>query len=116
SISDLSSKVRDHPNDAAAWLQLAQAYQADGQTDPAIGAYLRYLNLRPKDQSGLAGAATLLDERAQREQQRLSVYQAKASQYTAPSTSSAASALKLAPAITHPLEQTLSQPYTTKAQ
>ena len=35
SISDLSAKTRDHPNDAPAWLQLAEAYQADNQTDAA---------------------------------------------------------------------------------
>ena len=41
SISDLQSKTRQHPNAAPAWRDLARAYQADGQTDAAIGAYLR---------------------------------------------------------------------------
>ena len=116
SISDLSNTVHDHPNDAVAWRQLAEAYQADGQLDPAIGAYLRYVGLRPKDQNGLSGTATLLEERATKEQQRLSVVEAQAAQYTAPATASASSALKLSPALTHSLENSLSQPYTTKAQ
>src|SRR5712691_4262936 len=112
SISDLSSKVRKNPNDAAAWLQLAGAYQADGQLDPAIGAYTRYVSLRPKDQAGLSGAAALLDQRAQRNSSKASRYQALASQYTGPTTASPAGGLKLAPAFTYPIEQALAQPYT----
>jgi hypothetical protein len=89
SISDLQSKTRDHPNDAPAWLQLAAAYQTNGQTDAAIGAYLRYIGLRPKDQNGLSGAATLLELRARRSQSQLTKAQALAAQYQAPASASA---------------------------
>jgi tetratricopeptide (TPR) repeat protein len=116
SISDLSAKTRDHPNDAPAWLQLAEAYQADNQTDPAIGAYLRYIALRPKDQNGLSGAASLLELRAQRTQNQLSKAQVLAAQYTAPSTASAAQSLKLAPALKHSVADALAQPYSTRVQ
>src|SRR6476646_7213068 len=89
SISDLQSKTRQHPNDAPAWRSLAGAYQADGQTDAAIGAYLRYVALRPQDQSGLLGAASLLELRARRTQAELTKAQTLAAQYT-----TAAKALK----------------------
>jgi cytochrome c-type biogenesis protein CcmH/NrfG len=107
SISDLQAKTRDHPNDAPAWRQLAAAYQADGQNDAAIGAYLRYIGLRPKDQNGLSGAATLLE---------LTKAQALAAQYTTPATASAAQSLKLAPSLTHSLQDALAQPYQTRVQ
>jgi len=116
SISDLSAKTRDHPNDATAWLQLAEAYQADNQTDAAIGAYLRYIALRPKDQNGLSGAASLLELRAQRTQSQLAKAQVLAAQYTAPSTASAAQSLKLAPALSHSVADALAQPYNTRVQ
>lgn len=116
SISDLQAKTRDHPRNAPAWLQLAAAYQADGQTDAAIGAYLRYIGLRPKDQNGLSGAATLLELRARKSQNQLSKAQALAAQYTTPATASAAQSLKLAPALTHSLQNALAQPYTARVQ
>jgi cytochrome c-type biogenesis protein CcmH/NrfG len=116
SISDLQSKTREHPNDAPAWRQLAAAYQADGQTDAAIGAYLRYVSLRPKDESGLLGAASLLELRARRTQTQLTKAQTLAAQYTTPATASAVQSLKLAPALTHSLQQALAQPYAARAQ
>jgi cytochrome c-type biogenesis protein CcmH/NrfG len=116
SISDLSAKTREHPNDATAWLQLAEAYQADHQTDAAIGAYLRYIGLRPKDPAGLTGGAALLELRAQQTQSQLTRAQALATQYTSPSTASAAQSLKLAPALSHSVADALAQPYNTRVQ
>jgi tetratricopeptide (TPR) repeat protein len=116
SVSDLQAKTREHPNNAPAWRQLAAAYQADGRNDAAIGAYLRYISLRPKDQNGLSGAATLLELRARKTQSQLTTAQSLAAQYTTPATASAVQALKLAPALTHSLQQALAQPYTTKVQ
>ena len=116
SISDLQTKTREHPNEAPAWLQLAGAYQANGQSDAAIGAYLRYIGLRPKDQNGLSSAATLLELRARKTQSQLTKAQALAAQYSAPATASAVQSLKLAPALSHSVLDALSQPYTTRAQ
>jgi cytochrome c-type biogenesis protein CcmH/NrfG len=116
SISDLSAKTREHPNNAPAWRELAAAYQADGQTDAAIGAYLRYIALRPKDQNGLSGGASLLELRARQSQTQLTKAEALAAQYTTPSSASAAHALKLAPALSHSVEDALAQPYNTKVQ
>ena len=116
SISDLSAKTREHPNNAPAWLQLAGAYQADGQTDAAIGAYLRYIALRPKDPTGLSGGASLLEVRARQTQNQLTTAQALAAQFTTPTTASAAQALKLAPALSHSVQDALAQPYNTRVQ
>lgn len=116
SISDLSAKTREHPNNAPAWRELAAAYQADGQTDAAIGAYLRYIALRPKDQNGLSGGASLLELRARQSQTQLTKAEALAAQYTTPSSASAAQALKLAPALSHSVQDALAQPYNTKVQ
>ena len=116
SISDLSAKTREHPNNAPAWRELAAAYQADGQTDAAIGAYLRYISLRPKDQNGLSGGASLLELRARQSQTQLTKAEALAAQYTTPSSASAAQALKLAPALSHSVQDALAQPYNTKVQ
>ena len=116
SISDLSAKTREHPNNAPAWRELAAAYQADGQTDAAIGAYLRYIALRPNDQNGLSGGASLLELRALQSQTQLTKAEALAAQYTTPSSASAAQALKLAPALSHSVQDALAQPYNTKVQ
>jgi predicted Zn-dependent protease len=116
SISDLSAKTREHPNNAPAWRELAAAYQADGQTDAAIGAYLRYIALRPKDQNGLSGGASLLELRARQSQTQLTKAEALAAQYTTPSSASAAQALKLAPALSHSVQDALAAPYNTKVQ
>jgi cytochrome c-type biogenesis protein CcmH/NrfG len=116
SIADLSTKTREHPNNAPAWRELAAAYQADGQTDAAIGAYLRYIALRPKDQNGLSGGASLLELRARQSQTQLTKAEALAAQYTTPSSASAAQALKLAPALSHSVQDALAAPYNTKVQ
>jgi cytochrome c-type biogenesis protein CcmH/NrfG len=115
SISSLNDKVRAHPNDAPAWLQLARAYQAAGQPDPAIGAYLHYVGLRPKDQGGLASAAAAIEQRALREQRKLTAAQAGAAQYTT-SPTSAIGSTKLAGALTNPVLDALARPYTTAEQ
>jgi len=116
SIADLSTKTREHPTNAPAWRELAAAYQADGQTDAAIGAYLRYIALRPKDQNGLSGGASLLELRARQSQTQLTKAEALAAQYTTPSSASAAQALKLAPALSHSVQDALAAPYNTKVQ
>ncbi len=115
SISDLRSRAQSHPNDAGAWLQLARAYQADGQSSQAISSYTTYLGLKPNDQSALSATATLLEQRGQSDARKVQQAQAAAQAYTQIGTATAASSLKLAPALTHPLMNTLAQPATTIA-
>jgi predicted Zn-dependent protease len=115
SISDLSSRVQSHPKDSGAWLQLARAYQADGQTSQAISSYTTYLGLKPRDQTALSATATLLEQRGQSDATKVQQAQAAAQAYTQVGSATAASSLKLAPALTHPLMNTLAQPATTIA-
>lgn len=49
SISSSQKKVAERPFNALYRKQLAQAYEAKGQTDNAITAWLEYGKLRPKD-------------------------------------------------------------------
>src|ERR1700745_3998847 len=49
-ISALLGKVHSTPKNAGAWLELARAYETSGQTDPSLGAYQQYLQLKPKDE------------------------------------------------------------------
>ena len=116
SISDLSSRVQSHPKDSGAWLQLARAYQADGQNSQAISAYTTYLGLKPKDQAALAATAGLLETRGSSDASKVQQAQAAAQAYTQIGTATAASSLALAPALTHPLMTTLAQPANTVSQ
>jgi tetratricopeptide (TPR) repeat protein len=59
SISKLTKKVDEHPRDAAARKQLAQAYETKGQTNDAISEYQQYTALRPKDADALLHLARL---------------------------------------------------------
>jgi cytochrome c-type biogenesis protein CcmH/NrfG len=115
SISGLSSQVQKHPKDAGAWLQLARAYQADGQNSQAISAYTTYVGLRPTDQNALSATATLLEQRGQSDATKVQQAQAAAQAYTQIGTATAATSLKLAPALSHPLMNTLAQPATAIA-
>lgn len=65
SINAALKKLAKHPNDAAAQLQLAQAYVRASRTDDAIGAYTTYLNLRPKNVDALRELSSLYYQRAQ---------------------------------------------------
>jgi cytochrome c-type biogenesis protein CcmH/NrfG len=115
SISDLSSRVQSHPKDAGAWLQLARAYQADGQNSQAISSFQNYLGLKPNNATALSATATLLEQRGQTDATKVQQAQAAAAAYTQVGSATAASSLKLAPALTHPLMNTLAQPATTIA-
>ncbi len=116
SISGLSSQVQSHPKDAGAWLRLARAYQAGGQNSQAISSYTTYLGLKPKDQTALAATAALLETRGQTDAAKVQQAQAAAQAYTQVGTATAASSLRLAPALSHPLMDTLAQPANTIAQ
>ncbi len=79
--SSLKDQVTKNPNDAAAWQQLAQAYQGQGKNDEAISAYESYLNIKKTDPLALAAAASLLETRSYYASQNASAYQA-AAQFT----------------------------------
>jgi tetratricopeptide (TPR) repeat protein len=116
SISSLQSRVQSHPKDAAAWLQLARAYETANQTNQAISSFQSYLGLKPHSQGALASTAALLEQRGQANATKVQAAQAAAAQYTQVEGATAVSSLKLASALAHPLLTTLAQPATTLAQ
>jgi tetratricopeptide (TPR) repeat protein len=59
SLSDARKQVEKNPNSAQAQRDLATALQENGQTDPAIVALTRYVELKPKDQDALRELAGL---------------------------------------------------------
>ena len=115
SISGLLDQVHANPKASAAWLELARAYQANGQTDPALGAYQQYIQLKPKNGSVMSEAATLYETRAQSLGQLASYYQSLSSQYQPASSALPSSASKLSAAITSPLITNAQQPLQQKA-
>lgn len=58
-VDDAKTKASEHPTDAKAQLDLANAYQADGQTEGAITALTAYLVLKPDDTDALQQLASL---------------------------------------------------------
>ncbi len=59
SVSEAREQVQKSPKSAEAQRNLATALETDGQTDEAIVALTRYLDLKPKDQDGLRELAGL---------------------------------------------------------
>jgi tetratricopeptide (TPR) repeat protein len=116
SVSGLLDKVHKNPKDANAWLQLGDAYQAQGDPDPALGAYQQYLQLRPKDTDTLALVAGLYETRAQKLQAKATYWQSVASQYQSVSNALPQSATKLASAFPSPLVTSVQQPLQQKQQ
>jgi tetratricopeptide (TPR) repeat protein len=111
SVSKLNDTVKSHPNDATAWLRLAQAYVAKGDQDSAIGAYQAYLRLRPKDATALSSAAGLLEQRALLSSQNAAAYQAVASYYQHGGAGAALSGLALGQGLSDPVASQLASPY-----
>jgi tetratricopeptide (TPR) repeat protein len=115
SISGLNDKVRKNPQDAASWLALGDAYQADQQTDPALGAYQQYIQLRPKDVDTITLAAGLYESRAQDLYSQAAYYNALATQYQPAGSALPSGASKLLTAFPSPVVTTVQSPLQTKA-
>lgn len=64
SIEEAQQAVDENPNDAAAVLDLANAYQADRQFDKAAGTLERYNELAPDDVDALRQLANVYSQRA----------------------------------------------------
>ena len=58
SISGLQHKVDKHPQNAAAWRDLATAYETKQRPQDAVTALERYMALRPKDSNALSELAS----------------------------------------------------------
>jgi tetratricopeptide (TPR) repeat protein len=116
SISSLNDQVRQNPKDSGAWLRLADAYELDGQADPALGAYLQYLQLKPKDVNTTSRVAGLYETRASQLSGEAQSWQTLASQYQPTSGLLPSSADKLTAAFPSSLVTSAQQPYQQKSQ
>jgi tetratricopeptide (TPR) repeat protein len=63
SVDDALERVQDDPENAEARLELAQAYQAEGQVDEAIAAYERYLSVETRDPDAMRALAALYGQK-----------------------------------------------------
>jgi tetratricopeptide (TPR) repeat protein len=59
SVSDAQERVNENPKDAKAYRDLANAYQAEGETALAIEALEGFIDLRPKNDDALRQLASL---------------------------------------------------------
>jgi tetratricopeptide (TPR) repeat protein len=69
SISAAEERIVENPQDAAAYRDLAEAHQAEGNTDEAIAALERFAELRPRNVDGLRALASLYIAKAGEAQQ-----------------------------------------------
>jgi tetratricopeptide (TPR) repeat protein len=78
SLSSLQSKVREHPQNATAWHDLATKLSQDQKIGEATVALERYTALRPRDESGLQELAALYSRQVDDYRNEASVAQAEA--------------------------------------
>jgi tetratricopeptide (TPR) repeat protein len=78
SAQDARERVKENPKDADAHLDLANALQAEGDTDGAISALEGYIALRAKDADALQQLAGLYLIKAGEAEQRLNAVQIEA--------------------------------------
>jgi cytochrome c-type biogenesis protein CcmH/NrfG len=83
SISSAEKRIEKNPTDAAAYRDLATAYQTKGDVDNAISALQQFTNLRPKNVEALRELAALYLRKASDAQQRAQIAQLRAD-YLAP--------------------------------
>jgi tetratricopeptide (TPR) repeat protein len=86
SIGEAEKQVAENPRDPEAYRDLANAYQADGDTDGAIEALQGFLSLRPKNTDVLRELAGLYLAKASEAQQDAQIAQLRAA-YLAPAAS-----------------------------
>ena len=74
-VGGARERVRENPNDPAAYRALATAFQTDGKPDEAIAPLERYTKLRPRDADALRELAALRMRRANEFQQQAQLAQ-----------------------------------------
>jgi tetratricopeptide (TPR) repeat protein len=77
SVGDAQDKIDEDPQNADAYYELSQAYQAEGETDEAIDALEQYTAMRPKDVEKLNELAGLYLAEGNQAQQRAQIAQAE---------------------------------------
>jgi tetratricopeptide (TPR) repeat protein len=78
SVSEARKATEKNPKDAAAWRELSTALQTQGDTDEAIQALTRYVDLRRKDAEALRelGGLYLAQGRSKTDEEQLAQYRA----------------------------------------
>jgi cytochrome c-type biogenesis protein CcmH/NrfG len=92
SVDEAEKRVSENPRDAQAFRELAEAHQADLNTDGAIEALERFVQLRPKNTDVLRQLAALYLAKADEAQTRANEANARAA-YIAPGATVASSIL-----------------------
>ena len=82
SVDEAQEKIDKNPQDAQAYYELNQAYQAEGETEEAIAALRQYTALRPKDREKLEELAGLYLAKGQQAEQRAQIAQAESQSIT----------------------------------
>jgi tetratricopeptide (TPR) repeat protein len=62
-VQDALENLEENPQSSEAQLELAQAYQAEGQVDEAIAAYERYLSAETRDTDAMRALAALYGQK-----------------------------------------------------
>jgi cytochrome c-type biogenesis protein CcmH/NrfG len=113
SIGSAQGKIKKNPKDAAAYLELAKAYEAKGRTDDAIGALTTYVVLQPRASSALQELAGLYLTKAEAYRQQVQIAQLDAQNAGLGSLFGPATTPKLSQAVG---QDAITQALSTKAQ
>jgi tetratricopeptide (TPR) repeat protein len=122
SVSDSLERTKENPKNAAAWRDLAEAYELDGQTDEAAQAWITYTKLRPRDVTGWNRLAAVYEGQAQGQTQEaqlvaIEAQTAQAASFLPPPTTPLGRALGERPnPITQAVVQNANQRYNTVIQ
>lgn len=82
SVGDAQDKIKENPNDAAAYKELATALQRENRNADAIQPLERYVQLRPTDQEALRQLGALHMAQARQYEQLGAVAQAQLTELT----------------------------------
>ena len=113
SIGKAQDKIAKNPNDAAAYLELARAYEGKGRSDDAIGALRSYVRLRPRSTAELQELAGLYLAKAEGYQRQVQLAQLDAQDANLGSLFGPAATAKLSQAVG---QDPITEALVTKAQ
>jgi cytochrome c-type biogenesis protein CcmH/NrfG len=113
SVGGLQKKTREHPTDAKAWLDLAEAQEQKDDLDGAIVSLTRYTDLRPRDGDRLSELGGLYLRQADNYAQQYVTAQSQASSLKPSDTFEPSSGSPLAQALDDPIDAAVSTSTST---
>jgi tetratricopeptide (TPR) repeat protein len=114
-LEDARKAVQENPDNAEALLDLARAAQREGRVEESIGAFERYLVIEPVDTDALRTLSALYGQRIAEAQQRASIAQNQAEEYSLPRTFAPDDSPFTQELSTNPISQTLSSQAEARA-